>query len=107
MATAVAGGAAAPGAERGREPAWRRDPAGAAGGGAGGRRLGPGHRPRAVWLRGCPGRAPASASRPRRAAPRGPHGGGGERGWTRDPGPGPPPRQPREHPARLDPAAAP
>lgn len=59
MATAVAGGAAAPGAERGREPAWRRDPAGAAGGGAGGRRLGPGHRPRAVRLRGCPGPAPA------------------------------------------------
>lgn len=39
MATAVAGGAAAPGAERGREPAWRRDLAGAAGGGwEGGRR---------------------------------------------------------------------
>lgn len=32
MATAVAGRAAAPGAERGREPAWRRDLAGAAGG---------------------------------------------------------------------------
>lgn len=51
MATAVAGGAAAPGAERGREPAWRRGPAGAAGGAAGGRRLGPGRRPRAVRRR--------------------------------------------------------
>lgn len=38
MATAVAGGAAAPGAERGREPAWRRDLAGAAAGRSGGRR---------------------------------------------------------------------
>lgn len=63
MATAVAGGAAAPGAERGREPAWRRDLAGAAGGEGeggrpGGRRLGPGHQPRAVRLRGSPGLGP-------------------------------------------------
>ena len=121
MATAVAGGAAAPGAERGREPAWRRDLAGAAGGGwgrgggAGGRRLGPGHPPRAVRLRGCPGLDPASrlsptgcrlpptASCPRRAARHRP--GGGDSGGLGGAGRGrcraeldPRPRRPRPGP---------
>lgn len=64
MATAVAGGAAAPGAERGREPAWRRDLAGAAGGwgeAEGDSDLGA--RPRAVWLSGCPSPSLGPASR--------------------------------------------
>lgn len=51
MATAVAGGAAAPGAERGREPGWRRDLAEAAGG-EGGRKANRAWAPaRAVRLR--------------------------------------------------------
>lgn len=115
MATAVAGGAAAPGAERGREPAWRRDLAGAAGGEGeggrpGGRRLGPGHPPRAVRLRGSPGLGPGLsplASRPRQAAPHRPNGGdgsGGGRGGagtaSGKAGPSASPA-PAEHPARF------
>lgn len=78
MATAVAGGAAAPGAERGREPGWRRDLAEAAGG-KGGRKATRAWAPaRAVRLRSCPGparpglaqrRSVPSASRLRLARP--------------------------------------
>lgn len=63
MATAVAGGAAAPGAERRREPGWRRDLAEAAGG-KGGRKGTRAWAPaRAVRLRSCPGPARPRAFR--------------------------------------------
>lgn len=94
MATAVAGGAAAPGAERGREPGWRRDLAEAAGG-EGGRKATPAWAPaRAVRLRSCcPGPARPRAFRLRRARPwrRRRRGGAGRgRRYTRA-GPGPRP----------------
>lgn len=94
MATAVAGGAAAPGAERGREPGWRRDLAEAAGG-EGGRKATRAWAPaRAVRLRSCcPGPARPRAFRLRRTRPwrrRGRGGAGRGRRYTRA-GPGPRP----------------
>lgn len=118
MATAVAGGAAAPGAERGREPGWRRDLAEAAGG-EGGRKATRAWAPaRAVRLRSCPGPA-----RPRvfRLAPQAsatlatpPRGGAGRGrrypGLDRDSDLGwrpPPPTRPHTRGGAARPAASP